>query len=123
MCDFAERKVKTIADYNLYCHYVAGLVGIGLSKIFSCSGLEAPEVAKSEALANSMGLFLQKTNIIRDYLEDAVDGRSFWPPEIWCVPHPPPPSFPSPPILPFSLSTCSPNFLIPVLAVAFTHLN
>ena len=25
------------------------------------------------------GLFLQKTNIIRDYLEDYADGRAFWP--------------------------------------------
>lgn len=30
-----------------------------------------------------MGLFLQKTNIIRDYLEDYVDGRAFWPQDIW----------------------------------------
>ena len=35
-------------------------------------------------LANSMGLFLQKTNIIRDYLEDIVQGREFWPKEV-CV--------------------------------------
>jgi len=28
-------------------------------------------------------LFLQKTNIIRDYLEDYVDGRAFWPQSIW----------------------------------------
>merc|ERR1712193_35532 len=34
-------------------------------------------------LANSMGLFLQKTNIIRDYLEDYVDSRAFWPQAIW----------------------------------------
>merc|ERR1719413_52013 len=34
-------------------------------------------------LANSMGLFLQKTNIIRDYLEDYVDGRAFWPQSVW----------------------------------------
>ena len=30
-----------------------------------------------------MGLFLQKTNIIRDYLEDYVDGRAFWPQDVW----------------------------------------
>eukprot|EP00986_Skeletonema_menzelii_P007630 scaffold3004_cov51-Skeletonema_menzelii.AAC.1 len=30
-----------------------------------------------------MGLFLQKTNIIRDYLEDYVDGRAFWPQSVW----------------------------------------
>ena len=33
--------------------------------------------------ANSMGLFLQKTNIIRDYLEDLRDGRTWWPEEVW----------------------------------------
>lgn len=33
--------------------------------------------------SESMGLFLQKTNIIRDYQEDMQDGRSFWPQEIW----------------------------------------
>ena len=65
-----------------YCHYVAGLVGIGLSRLFSASGLETEEVGSDHDLANSMGLFLQKTNIIRDYLEDVQDGRHFWPREV-----------------------------------------
>jgi len=30
-----------------------------------------------------MGLFLQKTNIIRDYREDLDDKRRFWPKEVW----------------------------------------
>jgi len=30
-----------------------------------------------------MGLFLQKTNIIRDYLEDINDNRIFWPRAVW----------------------------------------
>jgi len=36
-------------------------------------------------LSKSMALFLQKTNIIRDYLEDVSDSppRLFWPKEIW----------------------------------------
>lgn len=68
--------------YSLqYCHYVAGLVGVGLSKLFSASKLEDPEVGQDTELANSMGLFLQKTNIIRDYLEDMQEGRAFWPQE------------------------------------------
>ncbi len=69
-----------------YCHYVAGLVGIGLSQLFSASKLEDPEVGRDTELANSMGLFLQKTNIIRDYLEDTQEGRVFWPQEVrsWC---------------------------------------
>lgn len=28
-------------DYNLYTHYVAGLVGLGLTGLFTDSGLEA----------------------------------------------------------------------------------
>lgn len=74
----------TVKDYDLYCHFVAGLVGEGLSRLFTCTGYEAPAVASAATtLANTMGLFLQKTNIIRDYLEDYVDGRAFWPQEIW----------------------------------------
>ena len=40
MADFAEKKVTTMAGYDLYCHYVAGLVGYGLSDLFASSGLE-----------------------------------------------------------------------------------
>lgn len=65
-----------------YCHYVAGLVGIGLSRLFSASELEDPLVGEDLERANSMGLFLQKTNIIRDYLEDQREGREFWPQEV-----------------------------------------
>lgn len=34
--------------------------------------------ARVTPAADDMGLFLQKTNIIRDYLEDLVEGRAFW---------------------------------------------
>ena len=83
MADFSERPIKTIADYDLYCHYVAGLVGIGLSELFAVSGIENPSLSGQEELSNSMGLFLQKTNIVRDYHEDLTLGRMFWPEEIW----------------------------------------
>mmetsp|Transcript_15550 Transcript_15550/g.25903 ORF Transcript_15550/g.25903 Transcript_15550/m.25903 type:complete len:735 (+) Transcript_15550:52-2256(+) len=74
----------TVADYDEYCHYVAGIIGEGLSRLFTCSGYESEAVANvAKTKANTMGLFLQKTNIIRDYLEDFVDGRAFWPQEIW----------------------------------------
>ena len=73
-----------IKDYDLYCHYVAGLVGEGLSRLFTGTGYESSEVLKAaKTLGNTMGLFLQKTNITRDYLEDYRDGRAFWPQEIW----------------------------------------
>lgn len=83
MADFVEKKVSSLKDYNLYCHYVAGLVGIGLSQIFSASGMEDDELQSQEDLANSMGLFLQKTNIVRDYREDLEENRIFWPKDIW----------------------------------------
>jgi len=67
----------------LYCHYVAGLVGHGLSRLFSASCLEDKDLQKQLEISNSMGLFLQKTNIIRDYLEDLDQGRTWWPEEIW----------------------------------------
>jgi farnesyl-diphosphate farnesyltransferase len=75
--------LPTVADYDLYCHYVAGLVGEGLSGIFSVSGKEAPWIGSQLELSNSMGLLLQKTNIIRDYREDVEQRRFFWPKEIW----------------------------------------
>ncbi len=40
MAEFAEKKVTTVDGYNLYCHYVAGLVGYGLSDLFAASTLE-----------------------------------------------------------------------------------
>lgn len=83
MADFAEKKVHTTADYDLYCHYVAGLVGIGLSGLFSASGFESPSLEQQKTIANSMGLFLQKTNIVRDYFEDIESGRMFWPEQVW----------------------------------------
>ena len=77
MADYAHKAattgtiyLETISEYDLYCHYVAGLVGEGLSGIFSASGKEAPWLKDQLELSNSMGLLLQKTNIIRDYRED-----------------------------------------------------
>lgn len=83
MADYQEKKVSSLESYDLYCHYVAGLVGWGLSDLFSASGLEDPTLKDEKVISNSMGLFLQKTNIIRDYLEDLEGNRSFWPDEIW----------------------------------------
>ncbi|NXN55291.1 FDFT synthase, partial [Rynchops niger] len=82
MAEFLEKKVDSQHEWDKYCHYVAGLVGIGLSRLFSASELEDPIIGQDTELANSMGLFLQKTNIIRDYLEDQLEGREFWPREV-----------------------------------------
>lgn len=75
--------VDTIEDYSLYCHYVAGLVGNGLTRLFVESGLANTALLERPHLQESMGQFLQKTNIIRDIREDWEDHRRFWPKEIW----------------------------------------
>ena len=33
MAEFIEREVVTVADYDRYCYFVAGIVGIGLSRV------------------------------------------------------------------------------------------
>eukprot|EP00121_Abeoforma_whisleri_P009483 Awhi_evm1s8720 len=83
MIRYATEDVDTLEDWDTYCHHVAGLVGIGLSQLFSASGLEDESVGADTELSNSMGLFLQKTNIIRDFLEDLDEGRVFWPQVVW----------------------------------------
>ncbi|KAG2355713.1 isoprenoid synthase domain-containing protein [Suillus spraguei] len=75
--------LETIADYDLYCHYVAGLVGEGLTRIWSASGKEVSFLCDQLELANSMGLLLQKINIICNFREDVEERRFFWPREIW----------------------------------------
>lgn len=77
--------LETVAEYDLYCHYVAGLVGEGLSRLFAASGKEVPWLGEQLTLSNSMGLLLQKTNILRDLREDVDQGRYFWPREFWGV--------------------------------------
>jgi len=85
MALFLEKKVVSLEDWDLYCWYVAGLVGEGLSRIFAASQLEDPRIADDQKLYKSMGLFLQKTNIIRDYLEDINEQppRIFYPKAVW----------------------------------------
>ncbi|ROV87329.1 hypothetical protein VSDG_09830 [Cytospora chrysosperma] len=81
--DLNEYGVVTIKDYELYCHYVAGLVGEGLTRLFVQSNLANPALMDRPLLTESMGQFLQKINIIRDIKEDFDEGKRWWPKEIW----------------------------------------
>lgn len=89
MADYAKNAehnvngVDSIKDYELYCHYVAGLVGEGLTRLFVEGNLANPALLRRSDLHESMGQFLQQVNIIRDIKEDQDDGRRFWPKEIW----------------------------------------
>lgn len=89
MVDYAREKkgevdgIITVDDYELYCHHVAGLVGEGLTRLFVESGHANPALLKRPDLHESMGQFLQQTNIIRDVREDFNDTRRFWPKSVW----------------------------------------
>ena len=89
MADYAENTemlengIQTISEYELYCHYVAGLVGEGLTRLLVASELANPKLGDRMELTESMGQFLQKTNIIRDIHEDWEDRRRWYPKEIW----------------------------------------
>lgn len=89
MADYANNAehnvngVNTVKDYELYCHYVAGLVGEGLTRLFVEGGLANEALLQRPELMESMGQFLQQVNIIRDIREDFDDKRRFWPKEIW----------------------------------------
>lgn len=89
MADFAwkgndqDYRVESVQEYELYCHYVAGLVGEGLTRLFVEAKLADPALLGRKDLYESMGQMLQQTNIIRDVREDRDDKRYFWPREIW----------------------------------------
>lgn len=91
MADYAHKAINEptgayiddIEEFDLYCHYVAGLVGEGLSRLFVATEKEAAPLANELVLSNSMGLLLQKTNILRDVREDIDQARFFWPRSVW----------------------------------------
>lgn len=89
MADYARNAehningVNTIKDYEMYCHYVAGLVGEGLTRLFVEGDLATPALLERPELHESMGQFLQQVNVIRDIKEDWDDKRRFWPKEVW----------------------------------------
>lgn len=83
MIKYLDREIEETAEYNEYCYYVAGLVGVGLTELFVSSGYENKQLLHNKELQISMGQFLQKTNIIRDVREDLDEERTFWPRQIW----------------------------------------
>tara|TARA_Y100000591_G_scaffold197212_1_gene170652 strand:- start:2779 stop:4128 length:1350 start_codon:yes stop_codon:yes gene_type:complete len=92
----SDYRIDTKKDYNKYCNIVAGYVGEGLMKLSANANYESNELIKEileykdlyvqhdlGGLDKSMGLFLQKTNIIRDYKEDIEYDKAWWPKEVW----------------------------------------
>jgi len=56
MADYANNAahnlygVDTLADFDMYCYYVAGLVGEGVTRLFIASGKENPKLTEAHDL-------------------------------------------------------------------------
>lgn len=71
--DLEQPRYPTFKDLTLYCHRVAGVVGLLSAEIF---GYEDRRTLK---YAHELGLAFQLTNILRDVREDAERGRIYLP--------------------------------------------
>jgi len=71
--DLTQRRYADFAALRLYCHRVAGVVGLLSAEIF---GYRDPGTLK---YAENLGLAFQLTNIIRDVGEDARRDRVYLP--------------------------------------------
>jgi farnesyl-diphosphate farnesyltransferase len=82
MCTFLKKTINTHNDLNEYCYYVAGTVGLYLTNLLKLKGSNVSDEIFERLSVNavSFGLFQQKLNIIRDFVEDKISKkRSFWP--------------------------------------------
>lgn len=74
--DVRDTRYTTWDDLALYCRRVAGTIGR-----LSVAVFQAGERAPAGTLADSLGMGLQLTNILRDLRDDARYGRAYLPAE------------------------------------------
>jgi 15-cis-phytoene synthase len=73
--DLGGPRITTEADLDVYCYRVAGTVGRLMAAILGGVDPEA------DGAARSLGIAMQRTNIIRDVDEDLANGRIYLPAE------------------------------------------
>jgi phytoene synthase len=71
--DLTQNRYADFDQLQLYCHRVAGVVGLLSARIFGYQDVH------TEAYAHDLGLAFQLTNIIRDVGEDARRNRIYLP--------------------------------------------
>ena len=71
--DLDQNQYATFKDLALYCHRVAGVVGLMAAEIFGYDDRH------TQKYAHSLGMAFQLTNILRDVREDAGRGRVYLP--------------------------------------------
>ncbi|WP_059006010.1 presqualene diphosphate synthase HpnD [Streptomyces specialis] len=80
LMDVRGTTYETWEDLRLYCRRVAGTIGrISLGVFGVRPG--APDADRAAEYADTLGLALQLTNILRDIREDADNGRTYLPAE------------------------------------------
>jgi farnesyl-diphosphate farnesyltransferase len=75
MVKYLSKEIRTFADLDEYCYFVAGTVGLYLNGLVRIRD----KVHLSEEKAISLGRYLQKVNIIKNFRKDIEEGRNFWP--------------------------------------------
>ncbi len=75
MVKYLEKEVEEFEDLDEYCYYVAGTVGLYMNRLVELKD----GVHLSDEQAISLGLYLQKVNIIKNFHKDQREGRNFWP--------------------------------------------
>ncbi|MGK5530794.1 presqualene diphosphate synthase HpnD [Streptomyces sp. URMC 129] len=83
LMDVRGTTYETWEDLRVYCRRVAGTIGrISLSVFGLPPGTRhTGRAEEAERYADTLGLALQLTNILRDIREDAVNGRTYLPAE------------------------------------------
>jgi phytoene synthase len=76
--DVSGRQYAELAELTDYCRCVAGSIGRLSLGVFA-PPLPREEFARASRLANSLGIALQLTNILRDIREDLGNGRVYLP--------------------------------------------
>jgi phytoene synthase len=76
--DLAGPDHRTEADLSRYCYQVAGTVGRMMASLL---GVRPGREVEADAAARSLGMAMQRTNILRDLVEDAGRGRVYMPHE------------------------------------------
>ncbi len=71
--DLDHHEYESFRDLALYCHRVAGIVGLMSAEIFGYNDRNTLKYA------NELGIAFQLTNILRDVREDAERGRIYIP--------------------------------------------
>ena len=74
--DVRGAEYETFEQLRVYCRCVAGTIGRLSLGVFGCS-----DPKRGAEFADTLGLGLQLTNILRDVREDAANGRTYLPAE------------------------------------------